>query len=160
MAAGSTYIPIATYTTSGSQTSYTFSSIPSTYTDLVLIANGKVVNNGDFLYVQFNGDTGSNYSRTQVQGTGSAAQSGRGSNETSGYIGVWYSVNSTIRVNFQNYSNTTTYKTYLSRSDAADQNTSAWVGLWRNTAAINSIKILSSAITDGTTFTLYGIAAA
>jgi hypothetical protein len=42
MAAGATYTPIATYTVSGSSTlTYTFSSIPSTYTDLVLVVNGS-----------------------------------------------------------------------------------------------------------------------
>ena len=37
----STYEPIATTVISGSPTSYTFSLIPQTFTDLVLIFNGK-----------------------------------------------------------------------------------------------------------------------
>ena len=40
MAAGSTYTPIAT-TTLGSAGTITFSSIPSTYTDLVIVLNGN-----------------------------------------------------------------------------------------------------------------------
>jgi hypothetical protein len=68
-------------------------------------------------------------------------------------------------VQIQNYSNTTTYKTALSRygSGGTSSATLAGVGLWRNTNAITSITI---GITDGfdflsgAMFTLYGIKAA
>ena len=46
MAAGNTYTPIATTTLSSSQNDITFSSIPSTYTDLVIVFNGKSTNAG------------------------------------------------------------------------------------------------------------------
>jgi hypothetical protein len=59
-----------------------------------------------------------------------------------------------------NYSNSTTYKTILGRSNAATSGTSAAVGLWRSTSAINSIEIGTVSFTAGSTFSLYGIAAA
>jgi hypothetical protein len=64
--------------------------------------------------------------------------------------------------NFMNYSNTTTYKTILSRSNNSAIGTDAVVGLWRSTAAINTIKILpaNNAFEVGSSFTLYGIKAA
>jgi len=63
MAAGATYEPIATTTVSGSSTStVTFSSISGTYTDLVIIGNLGSQTTNAFPYLQFNGDTGSNYS--------------------------------------------------------------------------------------------------
>jgi hypothetical protein len=62
-------------------------------------------------------------------------------------------------MNFLNYSNTTTYKTILSRSNRAEQATEAFVGLWRNSAAITSISIASATFTTNSIFTLYGIKA-
>lgn len=163
MAAGSTYTPIATTTFSGSATSYTFSSIPSTYTDLVLICsifNSTSANT----YIRFNGDSSSIYSRTQLSGNGSSATSGRVSNTNAGYIDAVPTQNPSenIIVNFQNYSNGSVYKTFLSRANNAATGVQATVGLWRQTDAINSILISTDAgtMTAGTSFTLYGIAAA
>jgi hypothetical protein len=69
-----------------------------------------------------------------------------------------------VLLQFMNYSNATTYKTVLSRSNvAASASVSANVGLWRNTAAITSIKLYvypSYNFVAGSTFTLYGIKAA
>jgi len=169
MAAGSTYTPIATYTVSGSSTtSFTFSSIPSTYTDLVLIVNAKYsVSDTDF-FIRFNSDSGSNYSITLLYGNGSSAGSHRVANATYieagayGYPGVdWTST----KIDIQNYSNTNTYKTVLSRADAATGGTRAIAGLWRNTSAISSVTVelltyLSPTFVAGSTFTLYGIQAA
>lgn len=168
MPAGSTYSTIATYTVPSAQASYTFSSIPSTYTDLVLVCSASASTQYD-LRLRFNGDTGSNYSYTVLYGTGSAAGSARDSNLN--FAGIdYYGVptttlgNSNQIVQFQNYSNTTTNKTWLSRANLASGGTDAIVGLWRSTAAINSIYIayIGTAYTIGTgsTFTLYGIAAA
>ena len=76
MAAGSTYTPIATQTLSSGQSSITFSSISSAYTDLVLIA---AIKGTSTIYRQLtvNGDNGSNYSMTDLFGDGSSAGSGR-----------------------------------------------------------------------------------
>jgi hypothetical protein len=66
--------------------------------------------------------------------------------------------------NIQNYSNTTTYKTAINRSNAASQGVEAMVTMWRSTSAINSIVISTDnggAILDtGSTFTLYGVKSA
>ena len=162
----STYTPIATYTAPSAQTSYTFSSIPSTYTDLVLVLSTATDAGGDPV-VQFNSDTGSNYSNTYLSGTGSAANSNRTTSQSyarTGYYGGGPSVvgKSTTVVSFQNYSNATTYKTFLSRANNADAGTDAIVGLWRSTSAISSIKFFYTGanIVTGSTLTLYGIAAA
>jgi len=61
-----------------------------------------------------------------------------------------------------NYSNTTTNKTVIGRHNGASGPVAS-VGLWRNTAAINSIRISNSSavnFTIGSTFSLYGIKAA
>lgn len=162
-----TYEPIATTTLSTTATDVTFSSIPATYTDLIIVCNYKIVTGGDYvLSHQLNGDTGSNYSSTYLVGTGTAAASGRLTNAVyidAGYFATNGGSFSTSITHFMNYSNTTTYTTMLTRH--ANQNggqVTAYVNLWRSTAAINSIKTFSQSgrtYDTGSTFTLYGIKA-
>jgi len=71
----STYEPIATTTLAAAAASYTFSSIPATYTDLVLISSCQVTNNNDAVRMQLNSDTAANYSNTQLAGNGTTAVS-------------------------------------------------------------------------------------
>jgi hypothetical protein len=166
MAAGSTYTPIATYTVPTAQASYTFSSIPGTYTDLVLVLNaGCSGATEQDTYVVINGDTGSNYSQTYMAGDGSSASSGRASNVSDATIGypIRPTLITTIICNFQNYSNSTTYKSWISKDASANSLMFTVVGLWRNTNAITSLLLKPSNGRDflaGSTFTLYGIAAA
>ena len=162
MAAGSTYTPIATTTLGSAVSTYTFSSIPSAYTDLVLIASGTV-NSGSYFTFRFNSDTGSNYSETSMYGDGSSAGSTRNSNQTYMLIGGIRTTQTTIITHIMNYSNATTNKTAISRSNNAAVEAATTVGLWRNTAAITSIQVGTGGANTfqiGTTFTLYGIAAA
>lgn len=161
MPAGSTYSTIATQTLGGSSSSVSFGSISSGYTDLVLIIDGTVTSNAG-VQLRFNGDTGSNYSFTRMTGDGSSASSDRSSNAT--FMELGYYVTTTRNMNIvqiMNYSNTTTFKTVLNRANAQSVNigAQAYAEMWRSTAAINSITINSS-FASGTTFTLYGIAAA
>lgn len=158
MPAGSTYTPIATTTLGSNTPSYTFSSIPSTYTDLIIVINGTADNN---IQARFNGDTGSNYSATRIQGDGSTASSSRFTNTTS-IVGSYSSTTQASIWQFMNYSNTTTNKTALNRGGSGSDRVEAYVGTWRNTAAINSITMLSGSgnLLSGMTLTLYGIASA
>ena len=162
MPAGSTYTPIATTTLGSAAASYTFSSIPSTYTDLVLVYAGTG-DNGD-LYLQFNGDTGANYSVTNLYGNGTSAGSNRGSNNSVSYVpGLIRSTQPSSPItHIMNYANTTTYKTFIARAGSADYEVMARVGLWRSTAAITSIAIKNTGgnLNSGSVITLYGIASA
>jgi len=166
----STYEPIESKVLASTATDVTFISIPSTYTDLVLVCsiqmNGSQAN--AFVAVG-NGsiDTGANYSYTILSGNGSTATSVRDSNDTRGFFFTNNSYPQTTNrnmtvMNFQNYSNTTTYKTVLIRSGNSALGTDAEVGLWRSTSAINRIKVYptNNAFEVGSTFTLYGIKAA
>ena len=170
MPAGSTYTPIVTYTVPSLQSSYTFTSIPGTYTDLVIVLNGGNTRSGgsDSLTIRFNSDTGSNYSNTNLFGNGSTATSTRNTSATSMRIAdvaaTSNGLNSVAIINIMNYSNTTTYKTALGRGNVAQDIVSARVGLWSSTAAITSVQLLAQEGVEnwavGTTFTLYGISAA
>lgn len=167
-----TYEKVATYTVPSAAASYTFTSISQAYTDLVLVFAGTMTSAD---YVQFqvgNGsvDTGSNYSNTALKGNGTSASSNRASNSSNIFTAEPMNTNqNNLIVNFQNYSNTTTYKTTIMRSNTpltdggATGTVSSTVGLWRSTSAINTIKMYTFAgqtFATGCTFTLYGIKAA
>ena len=166
-----TYEPIATYTVPSAQSSYTFNSIPITYTDLVIVAVPATTSGNDNLGMRVgNGsvDTGTNYSVTVITGNGSAAASDRNTNQTSFLCDYYGSTGATLGNNIKtiqimNYSNTTTNKSILVRANRPDSGTDAIVGLWRSTVAINTITLFGrggSSFATGTTFTLYGIKAA
>jgi hypothetical protein len=164
-----TYEKIATTTLGSNAPSITFSSIPATYTDLVLIVSalGVGADTDRNCSIQVNSDTGSNYSMTRIRGDGSSASSDRDTSATEAIAGVIQvkstgdATRCTYVVQFQNYSNTTTYKTWLSRSNSANSAVQAMVNLWRSTSAINAIKfqITTYDFYAGSTFTLYGIKA-
>jgi hypothetical protein len=160
-----TYESIATTTLGTTAASVTLSSIPATFTDIIVIVEG--VSSGG-LAIRINSDTGTTYSRTIVYGTGSSALSTRGSTENYAYQTPTApgSGNRFVAIyNFQNYANTTTNKTILYRLSTSATGVSAGVNLWRNTGAINAIEIISDVggggvFSTGSTFTLYGIKAA
>ena len=80
------------------------------------------------------------------------------------YFGRWSNNQYTAtKTQFQNYSNSTTYKTVLSQGGNSDNYVFEWINLWRSTAAITSMELKvddASNFASGSTFTLYGIAAA
>ena len=163
-----TYESIATTTLGSSTASVTFSSISGSFTDLVLVFNGGITTADYAIRIRFNGDSGSNYSRTTISGYGTGVRNERGSNLTglnvfAGSEGMPANTLETVGIaHIQNYSNSTTNKTILSRSSNSSRATEAQVGLWRNTSAITSIVIDTGSgnLYAGSTFTLYGIKAA
>jgi hypothetical protein len=162
MAAGNTYEAIATTTLSSTATDVTFSSISGSYTDLVLVCYLSDNSNNQLAIQVGNGslDTGSNYSAIRVNGTGTSATSNRSTSIAYIYPGITGTAFGTHIFNFMNYSNTTTNKTVLSRVSQSDYFVTASVGLWRSTSAINTIKVYGGTWQIGSTFSLYGIAAA
>jgi hypothetical protein len=169
----STYTPIYAQTLSATTASITFSNIPTTFTDLILIVNAASETTHAFLNMQFNGDTGSNYSYTELLGNGTNATSTRYSNSTQVFNANVAMQQTTISFNgiyqIMNYSNATTNKSGLARLNCinSDYNGSiAIAGTWRNTSPITSIKVFPSRggtpynFSVGSTFTLYGIKAA
>lgn len=163
----STYIPIQAITLTADTSTIDFAAIPQTFTDLILVANvanNQTSTNIGVIRCQVGGDTldtGSNYSTTLLVGELSAASSGRAANSTFTYNGECLGTlakRSTLIIQFQNYSNTTTNKTFLTRH-GTESRIEANVSLWRNTSAIKQIRIFLSgnSFISGSTFTLYGI---
>jgi len=163
-----TYDCIATTTLGSAAASVEFTSISGSYTDLVLVAVPIGTSNED-VRCQVNSDTGSNYSTTILSMNASGgAVSVRRTSQTAATVGFYQSGLNTsdgapMIIQFQNYSNTTTYKTWLSRSGQGDRNSlDACVSLYRSTSAITSVKIIynnSANFASGSTFSLYGIKA-
>lgn len=168
-----TYVLIASNTLGSSAASVTFSSIPSTYTDLVLKVSTRTDQSGSFGgggYVRFNSDSATNYSITDVYGDGSTAASAR---RTSVTFGWWsYEGYNTSGSTANTFTNAELYipsyqasanKPYSAFSAAETNATTAIIqgvaGLWRNTAAITSILISPDAgnFVSGSSFFLYGI---
>jgi hypothetical protein len=169
----STYEAIGSFTTNTALAQVTFSNIPQNYTDLVLVTSAIANTTGADIYVvTLNGDnnTGNNnYSLTDLYGTGSAAGGYRVSLQPGFVIGNLSTSSSSewapTIYNFNNYSNPTTNKNVLVRSNSATTTglyVDLAVGLWRKKEAINSISLRTVngyGIKAGTTFNLYGIGA-
>lgn len=169
--APSSYESIATVTVGSSQSTITFSSIPSTYTHLQLrgIARNSASSSAgnDNIYMRFNSDTASNYSFHYLYGTGSSALAGAGANQSIMLAGKPASSGDGSNIfgvfvtDILEYNNTNIYKTIRTLT-GIDNNGSGIIffssGNWRNTNAITTITLTSSAdFTSYSSFALYGI---
>ena len=173
MAAGNTYTQIASTTLGAQSATVVFSSIPSTYTDLILIMQPSANIDDENIGLRFNGDTGSNYSYTRIGANNTAGtySSSRQSNftriNTTEATGTSTTLGNLIVIaHIMNYANSTTYKTALARSGQQGgtyNGVELFAGLWRNTAAINSVTVMQGStrvFQPGSTFNLYGVTAA
>lgn len=167
-----TYTLISSNTLSTTATSITFSSIPSTYTDLVIRWSARYNNANLDSTMQFNGDTGANYGRTELTSTGGTASSSVSSSATN-LLQSGTTVRSAGTANA--FSNTEVYisnylssvkKTSGSYQVAEDNSSAAYyaqitidANLWQGTSAITSIVIdgYGSSFISGSSFYLYGI---
>lgn len=163
------YDSIATASGAGAS-SVTFSSIPSTYTHLqirILSRTERPVA-AQSLWMQVNGDAGSNYSWHALEADGSAVSANAGANQTIILAGVTTGSSATSGmfatcvIDILDYANTNKNKTVRSLS-GFDLNGSGGVqfysGNWRNTNAITSISLISPSnnFISGSSFALYGI---
>lgn len=155
-----TYDPIQTVLLGSPAASVTFSSIPATWTDLILVCN-PISASGN-IWVRLNGDTAANYSRTWLYGDGTSAVSNRVASETLAYLSpsVLTATSLMLETHFLSYANTSINKTLLTRFNDTGTTTGIDVNLWQSTAAINSILITAGGFGTGTKFTLFGIKAA
>jgi hypothetical protein len=169
----STYIPINSQTLTSNTATVTFSSIPQTYTDLVLIITGYTTwtDDGSRGYIQFNTDTGSgntNYSDAWIGSQAANKQTSREVNQpyiAYGVVGNSSTYPSVNEINIHNYRNTSSFGITLSKTGKYATNSNygnRWTGgVWRNTAAIDTITLKNDgSYATGTTFSLYGIASA
>lgn len=171
-----TYVALAKTVLTGTASSVTFSSIPSTYTDLILTCSVRDNDGGGFrepfivlLNSQTTSSTDSSY--TALYGYASTAGSGRASNtylqNVYDAVGSAATANtfSNVEIYIPNYAGST--NKILSVSGVSENNnagealTGAEAYLWRNTSAITTIKLQPTAgitnFASGSRFDLYGI---
>lgn len=160
-----TYQPLATTTLTTDQSEVEFTNISQSYTDLVIVKTGlqNASSNMGLRVGSGTVDTGSNYSGTQMYGNGTSALSDRNSSQDQFFINFSNSnTNSVVSIiQIMDYSNATTNKTLIVRNSDASFYVSAYVFLWRSTAAINRLlfRNFTNGLKSGSTFTLYGVKA-
>jgi len=169
----STYTLIKGETLASSAASYTFTAIPSTFTDLVVRASIRTdrANVKDGLFIKFNSDNSSVYSETDLSVNDSTTpESNRyGGTSTDTYYpyvdGNTATSNTFANTEFYVPNYTASQNKPLSLISMAEGNTTNFsmgvsAGLYRNTVAINSIDIKSfnaANLLAGSSFYLYGI---
>ena len=169
-ASTSSYESIATFNATGSETTFTFSSIPATYKHLQLRALYQRTTSTQLdVGIRLNSDTGSNYSQHSLSGDGSAVAAAGAANNSYVAIGVGPGGGTgnyfgASIVDIIDYASTTKNKTIRS-FNGADTNRAGisaiklLSGAWYNTTAVNAITIYTfgDAMNTNTTFALYGI---
>jgi hypothetical protein len=163
-------VPIGSQLLTGSTSDVTFVNIPQGYQDLYYVVFGRSDFSAvDVLIQSYVNNAFSSYSTTFLQGDGSSATSFRttgnagyalgyvpGGSSTSGIFG-------SITGHILNYSNSSTFKTVISRS-VSDRNgagkSNLTAGLYRSTSPVTSFGIATYGVgnwVSGSRISLYGI---
>jgi hypothetical protein len=166
-----TYVLISSNVLGSSATSVTFSSIPSTYTDLVVLWSVRSDSSAvsDTMKLRINSDSAGNYSWVYLLGNGSAGSSSE--NSALNYISLGAADAATATTNtfangelyIPNYLSST--KKQMSTINVQENNTTSaqiWslASLWEGTAAITSLQLFPTTgpnFIAGSSFYLYGI---
>ena len=168
--ASNTFVLISSVTVgAGGAANITFSSIPSTYTDLLLRLSIRGVDSAINCNprINFNSDTGSNYVRKGLQGNGSSVGTNQGTDAAIYYVegtGSTATANtfSSVDLYIPNYAGST-YKSVSTDGTMENNATTSYMDfvayIWNNTSAINTISIGNGGnnFVQYTTAYLYGI---
>lgn len=153
---------IASQTLGSDTASVTFSSLPQTYDDLVLVVSARA--NINYVDIEFNNNA-SNYSGRFLYGSGSSA----GSGTQAKFLGVVSRETNTANTfgslelyvpNYAGSTNKSFSATSAFETNATGAEIHAVAGLWADTSAITQIKVYPENAADfltGSSFYLYGI---
>jgi hypothetical protein len=167
-----TMVKIQTVTVgSGGASSIDFTSIPQTYTDLVIKTSARNTSTSTTMYLEFNGSGGTAYSVRLLYGDGSAAGSTSSSSranikndggaDDSGYTASTFA---SSEIYIPNYTSSN-YKSVsidgVPENNATTTYMNMVAGLWSSTSAITSIKLTlyTGNFAQYSTATLYGVTA-
>jgi hypothetical protein len=165
-----TYVKINSVTVGGGgAANIDFASIPSTYTDLLLVMSARVTSTGGDSIMTLNNITATaGYTNRPLFGDGSATGSFTTAPDARYFLAGWYTPSgatantfSNTQIYISNY--TAAINKSISIESVTENNTTSVVtslvtGLFSNTAAINRITLSSIGnFTQYSTATLYGI---
>ena len=168
-----TYVLLNSNTLGANTTSVTFSSIPQTYTDLVLKMSLRL-DAGGYAYYKFNNDVSTYYSYIILTAGGGTPASYLGSNANPGYITplgtglptstYTASTFANVEMYISNYTATTSRPISIfdanENNNATTYDVSMAANLYRGTAAISSVVFTVAGgnnFVTGSSFYLYGI---
>lgn len=163
-----TFTKIATVDVgSGGAANVTFSSIPSTYTDLCIMLSARFSSGAGFNLINFNGLSTANFANRILEGSGSSAISfiAGNTNYAGGIDGSGDTANtfSNQQIYIPNYAGSAN-KSFGFDSVTENNATAAYADLgailWSNTAAITEVKLQTHTganYAQYSSFTLYGI---
>ena len=140
---------------SGGAANISFTSIPQTYTDLLLKVSARTTYTqvADNIVLQFNGDTGANYSFKRLESDGSAVATG-GASSNANYFILGYCAGDTATSNTfgstESYIPNYTGSNYKSAGNVGVSENNATLSymamtatIWNQTSAITSIRAYS-----------------
>lgn len=159
-----TYTPIATITLGSTDSSITFSSIPTSgYRDLIVVCNAKITSGSGTYWIRLNGDTGTSYSDVVMYGIGSGSgTSNARSSQTVAYAGAIDASDSMMIAQVMDSGASDKHKTILIRENQPDSWVEARAARWASNTVVNSLTISNDSgysFAIGSTFSLFGIAA-
>jgi hypothetical protein len=164
-----TYTLIEAKTLTTTTASITFSSIPGTYTDLLLKISSRNNDIYNEIHFRFNGNSGNNYSGRNVYGDGSSAISSSSSSisslqnltvqSVSGQTANTFGNTELYIPNYTSSNNKSISADGVQENNATSAQAMLGAGLWAQTAAITSIEAFPSigSFVAYSTFYLYGI---
>ena len=167
---------IAKQTLTGTASSISFTGIPGTYTDLLLVFSGRTDYSGGLnggvqdVVIRVNNDSGNNYSYRVLYGQSSTAGSFSASSVGSMHFGNVPSANSTASTfcsnelyipNYAGSTNKSMTMTVVRENNSTFGDVRAAAGLWSSTAAITRVDVItdypSGSLVSGSSAFLYGI---
>lgn len=145
----------------GGATTIDFTSIPSVYTDLLIVLSGRATSTSANISIKYNGST-ANYAGNYLQGDGNSTSYAT-TTTFIGYLPISSTTANTFsntRITILNYT-AATNKTYSIDHATENNSTNAYQeilrGLWSDTSAIASITLTASNFAQYSTATLYGL---
>lgn len=166
-----TYVPISSTVLGTAQATITFTSIPSSYTDLKLVVSARTTRASavDLLNMIFNNDSSALYSQTVLYGNGSASAVTEIGGDTSVYY-QWIDGAISLANVFGSteiyipYYTANAFKPFFTVSAQENNDAGATMSttssLYRSATAISSIRLVShfgENFIAGSSFYLYGI---
>ena len=167
-----TYVALAKTVLTGTSTLVDITSIPQTYTDLLLVvsARSNFAANYDWMAVYYNTASGLNYSNRYMYGNSSTVSTGSGSTPNEFFRGI-PAANATANTfsnselyisNYTSSNNKPASLTTVTENNASTANSANIVlsaNLWSSSSAITALKIYSGdgSFVSGSRFDLYGI---